>query len=141
MLLHSPPFAEGWLGFLTAVRHQGTLSPALRELVIMRVALLNGATYEADQHAPIALREGITQEQLAHLGQWETHGGFSALQRTVLAVTDEMTRHVQVDADLIQELTTLLSTRDVVELLVTVAAYNMVSRFLEALQIHSDDAR
>jgi hypothetical protein len=28
-----------------------------------------------------------------------------------------------------------------VELTATVAAYNMVSRFLEALQIHSHDAR
>ena len=36
----------------------------LRELVIMRVAYLNGAPYEADQHAPIALREGVSQAQL-----------------------------------------------------------------------------
>ena len=28
-----------------------------------------------------------------------------------------------------------------VELTATIAAYNMVSRFLEALQVHSDDAR
>ena len=59
MLLHSPPLAEGWLAF-TAVR-QRPLPGALRELVIMRVALLNGAPYEAEQHAPIALKEGLTQ--------------------------------------------------------------------------------
>lgn len=29
----------------------------------------------------------------------------------------------------------------IVELTATIAAYNMVSRFLEALQIHSHDAR
>jgi alkylhydroperoxidase family enzyme len=34
-----------------------------------------------------------------------------------------------------------LGDREVVELVATVGAYNMVSRFLEALDIHSDDAR
>src|ERR1700754_2075992 len=64
MLLHSPPIAEGWLKLLTAVRQQSTLAGSLRELIIMRVAVLNGAAYEAEQHAPIALKEGITQAQI-----------------------------------------------------------------------------
>ena len=46
MLLHSPPVADGWLTFMTAVRHSSQLSGALRELVIMRIAILNGAPYE-----------------------------------------------------------------------------------------------
>ena len=33
------------------------------------------------------------------------------------------------------------SHRHIIELTATVAAYNMVSRFLEALQVHSHDAR
>ena len=36
----------------------------------MRVAQLNGAPYEADQHAPIALKEGVTQAQLDALPTW-----------------------------------------------------------------------
>ena len=35
----------------------------------------------------------------------------------------------------------LLGERQTVELVATIAAYNMVSRFLEALQIHSHDVR
>ena len=34
-----------------------------------------------------------------------------------------------------------LADREVVELVATIAACNIVSRFLEALHIHSDDAR
>ena len=67
MLLHSPPIASGWLNYLTAIRQQSTLPGGLRELVIMRIAVLNGAPYEAEQHAPIALREGISQTQLDDL--------------------------------------------------------------------------
>jgi AhpD family alkylhydroperoxidase len=140
MLLHSPPVAEGWLTYLTAIRQKCVLSPLLRELVIMRVASVNRAPYEAEQHAPIALREGVTQAQLDKLAHWEASGLFTPEQRSVLALCDAMTTRVQVPARLISELRAFLGERELVELVATVAAYNMVSRFLEALQIHSDEA-
>ena len=141
MLLHSPPLAEGWLGFLTNVRQRLALSGCLRELVIMQVAHLNGAPYEAEQHAPIALREGLTRAQLDALPQWQSSAAFSPLQRAALRLADTMTRDVQVPEALMREVRAQLDDRQVVELVGTIAAYNMVSRFLEALQIHSGDAR
>lgn len=141
MLLHSPPVAEGWLGYLTAIRQKSSLSPALRELVIMRVAILNRAPYEAEQHAPIALKEGVTQAQLDDLAQWEGSGRYTPEQRAVLLLTDGMTRSVQVPAAAVAAVRKVLGDREVVELVATVGAYNMVSRFLEALDIHSHDAR
>jgi AhpD family alkylhydroperoxidase len=141
MLLHSPPVAEGWLGYLTAIRQQASLSGALRELVIMRVAVINGAPYEAEQHAPIALREGVTQAQLDELAEWEHSGRFTPEQRAVLALTDGMTRNVHVPPAAVEAVRAFLDDREVVELVATVGAYNMVSRFLEALEIHSGDER
>lgn len=141
MLLHSPPVAQGWLAYLTAIRQQSSLAPALRELVIMRVAILNRAPYEADQHAPIALKEGVTQAQLDDLAQWEGSQRFTPEQRAVLELTDGMTRNVQVPAAAVAGVRRFLADREVVELVATVGAYNMVSRFLEALEIHSHDER
>src|SRR5688572_740253 len=71
MLLHSPPVAEGWLGLMTAIRQQTSLPGRLRELVIIRIAHLNRAGYEAEQHVPIALREGATRQQIDALADWE----------------------------------------------------------------------
>jgi AhpD family alkylhydroperoxidase len=141
MLLHSPPLAEGWLTYLTAVRQKCALPGALRELVIMRVAILNRAPYEADQHAPIALKEGVTQAQLDALADWMGSELFSAVERAALQLTDGMTRDVQVPETVLGEAHALLGNRLTVELVATIAAYNMVSRFLEALQIHSHDRR
>ena len=141
MLLHSAPLTEGWLVFLTAVRQQCGLSGAVRELVIMRVAVLNGAPYEADQHAGFALAEGITQAQIDALAEWQDSRLFDDGQRAVLALTDAMTRHVQVPDPVFKEIRAYFDPRSVVELTGTIAAYNMVSRFLEALDIHSDDER
>ena len=139
MLLNSVPLAEGWLTFLTAIRQRLSLSGTLRELVIMRVAILNGAQYEADQHAPIALREGLTQRQLEALADWQDSDAFTAAQRAALALTDAMTRDVQVADETFDQVRGHLSDREVVELVATIAAYNMVSRFIEALGIHSDE--
>lgn len=141
MLLQSPPIASGWLNFLTAVRQQSSLPAALRELVIMRVAVINGAPYEAEQHAPIALREGVTQAQLDELDVWETSDKFDATQRAVLAYTDAMTKSIQVPDEIFAALRAVFTDRLIVELTATVGAYNLVSRFLEALQIHSHDQR
>ena len=139
MLLHSPPVATGWLGYLTAIRHLSGLPGAMRELVIMRVAILNGAPYEAEQHAPIALKEGMTQAQLDALDNWESSDCFDAQARAVLAYTDAMTRDVHVPKEIFDSVNASLTPRLLVELTATIAAYNMVSRFLEALQIHSSD--
>ena len=142
MLMHSPPLADGWLGLMTAVRQQLQLGGDLRELVIMRIAHLNGAPYEAAQHAPIALREGLTPVQLAALPSWPAGADpFTALQRDVLRLCDTMTREVHVAAALVDAVRAQLGERQLVELVATIASYNMVSRFLEALQIHGDDAR
>jgi len=142
MLMHSPPLAEGWLGFMTQVRQKLELGGDLRELVIMRIAHLNGAPYEADQHAPIALREGLTQAQLDALPAWaDAPQHFTPLQQDVLQLCDAMTREVHVHADRVAAVRAHLGERRLVELVATIASYNMVSRFLEALQIHSDDPR
>lgn len=142
MLLHSAPVAEGWLGYLTAIRQKSSLDGAVRELVIMRIAHLNRASYEADQHAPIALRKGLRQAQLDALALPALPEDlFDARQQAVLAYTDAMTLTVQVPASVFAAVRSYFSDQELVELTATVAAYNMVSRFLEALQVHSEDER
>ena len=140
MLMHSVPVATGWLAYLTAIRQQCKLSAALRELVIMRVAHINGAPYEADQHRPYALKAGVSEAQLDALATWDQKPEvFDQTQRDVLAYTDAMTRHVHVSDEVATAVRRHFDHEQLVELTATIAAYNMVSRFLEAMQIHSDD--
>ena len=139
MLLQSPPFADGWLRLLTAVRHEGRLSGALRELMIMRVAHLNDAPYEAEQHRPIALREGLSDAQVDAVADWRAGDLFDPAERAALAYCDAMTRAVHVPDDVFAPLKEHFDHRLIAELTITIAAYNMVSRVLEALAISSAD--
>lgn len=135
MLLNSPPVAEGWLSFLTAIRQKTMLRGDFRELAILRVAIVNGAHYEYRAHVPLALKEGVTQAQIDALTDWQRSEPYSEAQRAVLGYADAMTREVHVPEATFERLRPHFSPRELVELTATIAAYNLVSRFLEALAI------
>ena len=139
-LLHSAPLARGWNALMGAIRGQTLLRGDLRELAILRVAVLNRAPYEFAQHAPVALAEGLSQAQVDAVADAPASPLFDARARDVLAYADAMTLQVQVPQPLFDALRTHLDDRDLVELTATIAAYNMVSRFLEALQIEIEGA-
>ncbi|HWC22750.1 MAG TPA: carboxymuconolactone decarboxylase family protein [Flexivirga sp.] len=134
-LLHSEAFADGWNALLGAVRSRMDLPGHLRELVICRIAALNGAEYEWRAHAPLALHEGLTAEQVAALQPGADPAPLNDLHRLVIDYTDAMTHDVTVPDRLSDALHELLGTQQLVELTGTIAAYNMVSRFLVALHV------
>jgi 4-carboxymuconolactone decarboxylase len=134
-LLNSAPLAEGWEKLLTAIRNRSSLPPDLRELAILRVAVLNRAPFEFEAHLPAARNAGVAEEKLAAIELPHIGEPFSALERTVLALADAMTRDVQVPDALFEPIAQYFDRRAVTELVATIAAYNMVSRFLEALRI------
>jgi alkylhydroperoxidase family enzyme len=55
VLLNSAPIAQGWEAMLTAVRNKSSVPADLRELMILRVAVLNKASFEFEAHIPHAL--------------------------------------------------------------------------------------
>ncbi|MES2186788.1 MAG: carboxymuconolactone decarboxylase family protein [Pseudomonadota bacterium] len=135
MLLNSPPVAQGWLDFLTAIRQKCVLDGYFRELSILRIAVINKADYEFLSHVPFALKAGLAQAQVDDIPQWEQSTLFSERDRAVLGYTDAMTRDVHVPEATFEPVKQHFSTREVTELTATIAAYNLVSRFLEALEI------
>ena len=135
VLLHSPSLAEGWLAFLTSVRQRAELPGRYRELAILRVAVLNGAEYEFTAHVPFALREGIAQADIDALHANGVASGLTDADRAVLAYTDSMTREIRVADPVFAAVRMHFAEREIVELTATIAAYNCVSRFLEALRI------
>ncbi|MES2786092.1 MAG: carboxymuconolactone decarboxylase family protein [Pseudomonadota bacterium] len=137
-LLHSAPLARGWNNYLGAIRTGGILDGGLREMVILLVANLNRAPYEFTQHEPVALQEGVPPSKIAGLAAWEHSQVFSQQERDAFAYTTAMTLHVQVPDEVFANVRRHFSPREMVELTATVAAYNMVSRFLEALQIETE---
>jgi alkylhydroperoxidase family enzyme len=134
MLLHSPPVAEGWLAFLTAIRQKSDLAARVRELVIMRIAVLNAAEYEFQAHLPFARAERVSEAQIQALRTGDTTI-FDERERAALAYAEASTRTIRVPDDVFVAVRRNFDDREIVELTATIGAYNLVSRFLEALQV------
>ena len=98
MLLPSPEFADGWNSMLGAVRGPSTLPADVRELVILRVASRNGASYEWAADEPVARQAGLGDEQLAMIsvgggaGRRRGAGGSGALSPAQWAALASTTR-------------------------------------------------
>ncbi len=135
VLLHSGPIAAGWEHLLTAVRKQTDVPAHLRELMILRVAVLNGAEFEFEAHVLHAQAAGVGVQKIAATRVAQLDPVFDPVERLVLQLTDHMTRDVVVPEALMDKLRRHFDAKGLVELVTTVAAYNMVSRVLVALGI------
>ncbi len=141
--LYSPNFAKGWNAIALAVRQELSLSPKLRELAICSVGALNGADYEVDNHAPVFCAAGGTQKQVKALRNFadamKDAALFDEAERATLRLAFEMTRNVQVSDEAFAAVRAALpSPQHVVELVGTIAFYNMISRFLVAMQVNHE---
>ncbi len=137
ILLNSPPIAHGWEQMLSAVRNRSSLSADLRELVILRVAILNRAPYEFDAHLPIAQAAGLSEAAIESVRQVlpQDPSVWSSRQQIAIKLTDAMTQTIQVPDVVYEEVRQHFDAQGQIDLVATIAAYNMVSRFLTALNI------
>ena len=143
-LLNSAPIASGWEKLLTAVRKQTTVPPALRELIILRIAVLNRAAFEFDEHVSPARAAGVSDAKMEAVRRWrlgsadndvESATVFTEDDRLALELADAMTRDIDVPEAVMNRVAARFDARGVLEIVATVAAYNMVSRLLVALRI------
>ena len=138
-LANSPAICAGWLGLFTAIRQKSGLAPQLRELAMLRVAVLNRAEYEFVSHTPFALAAGLSGRQLEGLRLTIVDRSlYLPNQLAVIDYTDQMTQQIQVDQPCFAAVRATCDDKTLLELTVTIAGYNMVSRVLEALIIPHD---
>jgi len=136
LLLHNPALAQTWFDHNNAVRWKTALSGRLREIVIIRIAHLNGVDYVLAQHVPgLALAEGLTLEECAALKDWRATEKFDARERAALAYAEAMTLATSVPDDVFAELRRHFDDRGIVDLSVLIGTYIMHNRVMRALAI------
>ena len=137
-LLWSEPLARGWNAYLGEVRQGFAVDKRLKELAICTVAKLTGADYEYDHHKPHYLAAGGTAALVDSLDDVDgaiTSTIATADEKLAMRYALAMTRSVKVPDVLFREVKRRFSTTELVELTAAIAAYNMVARFLVALEV------
>jgi 4-carboxymuconolactone decarboxylase len=136
MLPHAGPAAVGFLKLGGALLRRSELDPPLREIAILRVGMISGATYEVHQHKRLARKAGLAPQKIAALT--EPGGGlavFDDRERLVIDFTDQVVHHVKVNDQMFAQAQSLLGERPLAELVLTIGFYMMVSRFLENYEV------
>jgi 4-carboxymuconolactone decarboxylase len=133
-LAHQPELFRRWLGFGGALL-DGELPGRLREVVILRTAYRFNGRYEWAHHLELGAAQGITPAELAALGGDLSAVQWPPLERAALAAVDETADDGLVGDDTWAALAAHLSDGDLIELLMLVAHYLMLSTVLRSLRI------
>jgi len=142
MLPHAGPAAIGFLQLGGALLRRGELDPQLREIAILRVGVISGASYEVHQHKRVARNAGLAPAKIAALT--ESVGELSVFderERFVIAFTDQLVHHVKANDVMFAQAQSLFNARQLAELVLTIGFYMMVSRFLENYEVDIETAR
>lgn len=142
-LLHNPAIADGYNSLMGAIRNNSSFNQALAELAICYIAVLNNATYEWTAHAPLALKAGTKREALEAVMKGNVQNGKALTEdeRLVLEFTRQSTQQIEVSEAVMEKLKSRFGDQQVMELTITVAGYNMVSRFLVALDVTESNGK
>ncbi|PWK92787.1 carboxymuconolactone decarboxylase family protein [Fulvimonas soli] len=105
----------------------GSLEPALRELVDMRVSQINGCAFCLDMHSKDARAAGETEQRLYLLPAWRETALYSPRERAALAWAEALTRlggHDAVPDALHEEVRAQFSEEELVQLTLLVTLIN-----------------
>ena len=140
-LLWSEPLARGWNAYVGAVRRELAIDPKVKEIAICTVARLTGADYEFNHHWPEYVKAGgddRLRPRIMDPDSAATDTEFSNDERLAIRYATVMTRDVKVPNSLFALMKARFSTTELVELTAAIATYNMVARFLVALEVESE---
>jgi alkylhydroperoxidase family enzyme len=105
------------------------------ELVILRVAWQCRSAYEWQQHVPIALRVGLTPDEVAGVAGDPAAGGFTERQRALLAFSDELLAERTLSDATWSAVQASLSDREAIELCLLIGNYQGLASTIGALGI------
>lgn len=128
--------------------YKTALDPVLREIAIVRVGVLSGASYELYQHDAISRSLGMSDELLAAIRRGPEDPAFDdpafdearrASMRLVLRYTDDVVANVRASDETLAPLVERLSMQELQELTITIGFYMAVSRYLETFGVDIEE--
>lgn len=126
VLAHYPELAKAFLEFNRHLLYFNTLSKRTIELAVLRVAWLRRSEYEWAQHAATALEVGLTATEIEGVAV-DSIEGWAPEDALVLRAVDELHRDGHWSDPTWNELAEALDTRQVMDLLFTVGAYDTLA--------------
>jgi alkylhydroperoxidase family enzyme len=144
-MLRHPHLTGPFLAYNGVLLFDPTLEPRHRELIVLRVASRTHSAYEWAQHARLALRYGVTPDEVDAL---DGSGGadveiadaeiWSPLEADLLAATDQLIDTHRIDDATWERLAEHLDERQLVELVFVVGTYTCLAMAFNSFDVELD---
>ena len=139
VLAHHPRLTTAFHGFNGYVLFGTTISPRQRELLVLRVAHLRECEYEWRQHTVLGRDAGISQDELSRLAESPDTPGWSPLEAALLRAADELVTRASITDETWTALTAGLDTQQVMDVVFTVGAYDLLAMAFNSFGVEVDD--
>ncbi|CAK7232776.1 hypothetical protein SCUCBS95973_008371 [Sporothrix curviconia] len=137
VVAHNPELLRAQAQYAAALRENSAISRPLQELLIIRIAQINGSSYEQSVHRPIAIQLGVPTDRVDGVAGWKGNRKLfgEEAQRAALAYVEEAAGEGTVADATFAELERHYSKQAIVDLSALVGWYVGNTRFTRALQI------
>ncbi|MEQ9450115.1 MAG: carboxymuconolactone decarboxylase family protein [Pseudomonadales bacterium] len=134
--------ATGHFGMfgMFAAESVSQLDPVIRELGIMRAGYTQASQFVYSQHCKAARRNGVAEEKIKAIPDWQVSDVYDDKERAVLAWADALILQGGRASDvLFDALHQHLSDEDILELTYHIMGYNLHAVCCKALRLEFDD--
>ncbi|HUN30716.1 MAG TPA: carboxymuconolactone decarboxylase family protein [Trebonia sp.] len=138
VLARHPALATAFLAFSGHLQYRSTLPGRYRELLILRVAVLRKCAYEWAQHVLLAADAGLTEAEISRVRTGPDAPPWTPLERALLRAADELVGVATISDATWATLAAGLTEHQLMDLVFTVGAYEMVAMTFHALGVEPD---
>lgn len=113
-----------------------------REVVILRVAKLTGAGYQAHEHHAVALRAGFSEEKIQAVADYPDDSMIATLtsiEHLLIDFTDAIIKTTTVPDELFREVHNHFGDSKTVELVLLIGFYMMIGRVMNTFEVDLED--
>lgn len=139
MLALHPRLTTAYHTFNGHILFATTLTVRQRELLVLRVAAVRDAEYEWAQHAVLAGDAGIDAGEVARVAEGPDAPGWSPLEAAMLRAVDELVADALVTEATWKVLAAELDERQLMDLVFTVGAYDLLAMAFRTFGVQLDD--
>lgn len=129
---------RGWLHYSGMLMPFGRLGRFEGEMIILRVAHLRDCAYEADHHARLGRRAGITEELHVRIVAGPGDANWSPRHRAILSAVDELIATKNLSDDTWSTLAEFYDNRKLIEFCLLVTQYDALATTIGVLRLDRD---
>lgn len=136
VLAHVPPAANHIASMLMELKERAGITWRYIELAVVCVSKINACDYCVAHHSPHLLVDGISEEGLATILDYENHPELDETDKLVVEYTIAVTNNAgRIRDNMFERLRAVFTEAQIVELTLRIALCGFFNRFNDALMI------